>query len=83
MTDYRSRAIELLRTAPLTGFEIALLAEALGTTSEYLLTGEEPRTVGPHAVCPGREPDGDNPCRCPCLGCRHNCAACHHRKDDR
>ncbi|MFJ9101346.1 hypothetical protein ACIRJM_23095 [Streptomyces sp. NPDC102405] len=27
------------------------------------------------ASCPGREIDGPSPCRCPCEGCKHNCAA--------
>jgi hypothetical protein len=27
------------------------------------------------ASCPGRELDGPSPCRCPCEGCKHNCAA--------
>ncbi|UPZ27698.1 hypothetical protein MUK60_07600 [Streptomyces sp. LRE541] len=27
------------------------------------------------ASCPGREMDGPSPCRCPCEGCKHHCAA--------
>lgn len=30
--------------------------------------------------CLGHEPNAPNPCTCPCPGCRHHCAACHHQE---
>lgn len=40
--------------------------------------------VGTRAGCPGYIPDdGENPCRCPCPGCRHHCAACHYHPETR
>lgn len=41
------------------------------------------RRVGPRAGCLGYEPrDRDNPCRCPCYGCGHHCAACWYQPDN-
>lgn len=44
--DIRTRIAELLPTARLTSLTIALFAEALGTTTDYLLTGRKPRMIG-------------------------------------
>ncbi|MFE0490271.1 hypothetical protein [Streptomyces griseoaurantiacus] len=65
-----ARLVEAVERARLLGWRTVSVARLV-----HIAEGDQAAMLpDPVSTCPGRETE-PNRCKCPCQGCRHNCAA--------